>query len=163
MFHGFGSGVPSSSTRRTHPGRQTCVTQKGPSQWRGACACLLEKVCTGAPNRPPAAAYCAQTTGDSSGAPGGTMHFEELLAILFCRQGRHHHAGAGPARLRRMPEHGGRPWWLLGGKQLRHHTPRRKASPPWLGLKMSDWPTVCTEAHQSTWHHASSSSHRCES
>jgi hypothetical protein len=25
MFHGFGSGVPSSSVRWTHPGRQTCA------------------------------------------------------------------------------------------------------------------------------------------
>jgi hypothetical protein len=35
MFHGFGSGVPSSSARWMHPGLQTCVTQKGPSQRGG--------------------------------------------------------------------------------------------------------------------------------
>jgi hypothetical protein len=33
MFHGFGSSVPPSLARRTHLGRQTCVTWKGPTQW----------------------------------------------------------------------------------------------------------------------------------
>src|SRR6185437_8510213 len=32
MFHGLGSGTPSSVARRTHPGRHTSVTLKGPSQ-----------------------------------------------------------------------------------------------------------------------------------
>jgi hypothetical protein len=112
MFHGFGSGVPSSSAR------QTCVTWKGPSQRGGggeelrgrACVGLLGKVCVRAPDRPPRAAYYAQIAGDSAGAPDGTVHFTELLAILFCRLGRHHHTGAGPMWLRRMPGHEGRPW-----------------------------------------------------
>jgi hypothetical protein len=111
MFHGFGSGVPSSSAR------QTCVTRKGPSQQGGgeelrgrACVGLLGKVCVRAPDRPPGAAYYAQIAGDSAGASDGTVHFTELLAILFCRLGRHHHTGAGPMWLRRMPGHGGRPW-----------------------------------------------------
>jgi hypothetical protein len=47
-------------------------------------------------DHPPRAAYYAQTAGDSTGAPGGTMHFGELLAILFHRQGRHHRTGAAP-------------------------------------------------------------------
>jgi hypothetical protein len=46
----------------------------------------------------------------STRVPSGTVHFGELLAIFFHRQGRHHHTGAGPTRLHRMPEHGGRPW-----------------------------------------------------
>jgi hypothetical protein len=32
MFHGRGTGSPSSIAKRTHPGRHTCVTRKGPSQ-----------------------------------------------------------------------------------------------------------------------------------
>ena len=32
MFHGLGSGTPSSVARRTHPGRHTSVTLKGPYQ-----------------------------------------------------------------------------------------------------------------------------------
>jgi hypothetical protein len=32
MFHGRGTGSPSSVARRTHPGRHTQVTRKGPSQ-----------------------------------------------------------------------------------------------------------------------------------
>jgi hypothetical protein len=43
-------------------------------------------------------------------APDGTVHFGELLAIIAHRRGQYHHAGAGPARLRRMPGDGGRPW-----------------------------------------------------
>jgi hypothetical protein len=93
-----------------HLGRQTCATQKGPSQWGRACADLLGKVCAGAPNHPPGAAYYALTTRDSARMPSDTLHFRELLAILFHRQGRHHHVGAGPSQLHRMPEHGGRPW-----------------------------------------------------
>jgi hypothetical protein len=44
MFHGFGSGVLSSSARQTHPGWQTCVTQKGPSQ-RGESLCRPANLC----------------------------------------------------------------------------------------------------------------------
>jgi hypothetical protein len=47
------------------------------------CAGLLRKVCAGAPDRPPRAAYYAQTAIDSTEAPGGTVHFGELLAIMF--------------------------------------------------------------------------------
>jgi hypothetical protein len=54
--------------------------------------------------------------------------------------------GADPTWLHHMPEHEGRPWRFLGSD-----------------LKMSSWPIVRTDAHQSTWHHASSSSHRCVS
>jgi hypothetical protein len=32
MFHGRGTDSPSSIAKRRHPGRHTCVTQKGPSQ-----------------------------------------------------------------------------------------------------------------------------------
>jgi hypothetical protein len=32
MLHGRGTGSPSSVARRTHPGRHTRVTRKGPSQ-----------------------------------------------------------------------------------------------------------------------------------
>jgi hypothetical protein len=110
LFHGFGTGVPSSSTRQTHPGRQTCVTQKRPSQRGRACVGLLEKVCAGALDCPPGATYYAQTAGDSARVLGGTMHFKELLAILFRRPGRLHRAEAGRAWLHRMPGHRGRPW-----------------------------------------------------
>jgi hypothetical protein len=42
MLQGFGNGVPSSVPRRTRPGQQKCVTQKGPSQWGGGeCACTF--------------------------------------------------------------------------------------------------------------------------
>jgi hypothetical protein len=59
------------------------LPRKDPPSEGRACAGLLSKVCTGAPDRLPRAAYYAQTTDDSAGAPGGTMHFRELLAILF--------------------------------------------------------------------------------
>jgi hypothetical protein len=52
MFHGFGNGVLSSSARWMHPGRQTCVTWQGPSQWGRACASLHDKVYAGAPGHP---------------------------------------------------------------------------------------------------------------
>jgi hypothetical protein len=110
MYHGFGSGVPSSSARWTHPGRQTYVTQKGSSQRGRACASLHEKVRVRAPDHPLGTAYYAQTTGGSTRAPGDTVHFGELIAIFFRRQGQHHHARASPTQLRRMPAHGGRPW-----------------------------------------------------
>jgi hypothetical protein len=32
MFHGHGTGSPFSVAKRTHPGRHTWVTRKGPSQ-----------------------------------------------------------------------------------------------------------------------------------
>jgi hypothetical protein len=32
MFHGCGTGSPSSVAKRTHPGQHTQVTRKGPSQ-----------------------------------------------------------------------------------------------------------------------------------
>jgi hypothetical protein len=35
MFQGFKNGSPSSVAKRTHPGRQTWVTRKGPSQQGG--------------------------------------------------------------------------------------------------------------------------------
>jgi hypothetical protein len=133
MFHGFGSDIPSSSARRTHPGRQTCVTQKGPSQrGGGACASLHGKVCIGAPDRPPGAAYHSQIAGGSARAPGRTVHFKELLAIFFCRQGRHHHPGAGPAWLRRMPEHnrgGGDHGDLWGDNIFGPYTKKKGVSP----------------------------------
>jgi hypothetical protein len=34
MFHGRGTGSPSSVAKQTHPGRHTQVTRKGPSQLR---------------------------------------------------------------------------------------------------------------------------------
>jgi hypothetical protein len=82
---------------------------KDPPNGGRAYAGLLRKVCARALDHPPRAAYYAQTAGDSARAPGGTVHFGELLTILFHRLGRHHRARAGLARLRRMPEHGGRP------------------------------------------------------
>jgi hypothetical protein len=84
--------------------------KKGPPNRGRACASLHRKACAEAPNRPPRDAYYAQTAGGSTRAPGGTMHFGELLTILFRRQGQHHHARADPARLRHIPEHKGRPW-----------------------------------------------------
>jgi hypothetical protein len=84
--------------------------RKGPSSKGRACAGFLRKVCAGAPNHPPKAAYYAQTTGDSTGEPGGTMHFRDLLAILFHQLGQHHHVRASLTWLRHMPEHGRRPW-----------------------------------------------------
>jgi hypothetical protein len=84
--------------------------RKDPPSGGRACTCLLEKVCAIALDRPPVTAYYAQTAGDSIGAPGGIVHFKELLAILFRQPGRYHHAKAGPVWLRRMPGHGGRPW-----------------------------------------------------
>jgi hypothetical protein len=79
--------------------------RKDPPSEGSTCADLLGKVCAGEPDRPSGATYYAQTAGDSTGAPGGTMHFGELLAILFHRPGQHNHAKAGPTRLRCMPEH----------------------------------------------------------
>jgi hypothetical protein len=35
MFHGRGTGSPSSVAKRTHPGRHTWITRKGPSQQGG--------------------------------------------------------------------------------------------------------------------------------
>jgi hypothetical protein len=90
------------------------LPRKDPPSGRRAYAGLLGKVCVGAPDCPPGAANYTQTIGDSARAPSGTVHFGELLAILFCRPGQHHRARAGPARIHRMPEHGGRPWLLLG-------------------------------------------------
>jgi hypothetical protein len=82
MFHGFGTGVPSSSARWTHLGQQTCVTRKDPPNGSRAYAGLLEKVCVVALDRPPKATYYARTTGDSTRVPDGIVHFRELLAIL---------------------------------------------------------------------------------
>jgi hypothetical protein len=96
MFHGFGRDVPSSVARQTHLGRQTCVTQKGPSQWGRACLTLHRIVCDGAANHPPGAACYAQTVDDSIEAPGDTVHFGELLAIFIHQQGRHHHTRVSP-------------------------------------------------------------------
>jgi hypothetical protein len=62
------------------------------------------------PNHPLGAAYYAQTASDSTGAPSGTVHFRELLAILFPRPGRHHHAVASSVWLHHMPEHEGGGW-----------------------------------------------------
>jgi hypothetical protein len=36
MFQGFGRGIPSAMAKRTHPGRHTSVTLKGPSQLEGS-------------------------------------------------------------------------------------------------------------------------------
>jgi hypothetical protein len=52
-----------------------------------ACVGLLGKVCARAPDRPSGATYYTQTVGDSIEAPGGTVYFRELLAILFHRPG----------------------------------------------------------------------------
>jgi hypothetical protein len=84
--------------------------RKDPPSGGRAYAGLLGKVCAEALDPPPGVAYYAQTIGDSAEAPDGTMHFRELLAILFHRPGRHHRAEASPVRLCRMPGHGGRPW-----------------------------------------------------
>jgi hypothetical protein len=79
-----------------------------PSEGVGrAYAGLLRKVCVRVPDCPPGAAYYAQTAGDSVGAPAGTVHFGELLSILFHRPGPHHCARADPVRLCRTPEHRG--------------------------------------------------------
>jgi hypothetical protein len=75
-----------------------------------ACASHHKKVCAGAPGHPPGATYYTQTAGGSTGVLGDTVHFRELIAIPFRRQGQHHHVGAGPTQLHRMPAHGGRPW-----------------------------------------------------
>jgi hypothetical protein len=83
MFHRFGSGVPSSSARLTHLGRQACVTRKDPPSWGRACTSLHWKVCVGALDCPPGAAYYSQTTGGSAEAPGDFFHFRELIAIFF--------------------------------------------------------------------------------
>jgi hypothetical protein len=83
------------------------LLEKDPTSGGRACAELLEKVCAGAPDRPLGAAYYEQTASDSVGVPSGTMHFGQLLAILFHRRGRHHHIRADPAWLHRMPGHGG--------------------------------------------------------
>jgi hypothetical protein len=80
---------------------------KDPPSVGRACASLHKKVCARAPDHPPGAAYYTQITGGRAKAPGSTVHFEELIAIFFHRQGRHHHAGVGPARLCYMPEHRG--------------------------------------------------------
>jgi hypothetical protein len=77
--------------------------------WGRACIGLLRKVCTRALDRPLGAAYSAKIAGDSTGAPDGTMHFGELLAIFFCRPGPHHRARADLAWLHRMPRHRGKP------------------------------------------------------
>jgi hypothetical protein len=69
---------------------------KDPLSGGRACLCLHECVCAGAPDHPPGATYYAQTTGDSTEAPDGTVHFRELLAIFACRRGRYHHARASP-------------------------------------------------------------------
>jgi hypothetical protein len=82
---------------------------KDPPSGGRACLSLHRKVCIGAPDHLLGTAYYVQTAGGSAGAPGSTMHFRELLAIFVHRQDRHHHAGAGPTRLRHMLEHGGRP------------------------------------------------------
>jgi hypothetical protein len=79
--------------------------RKDPPSGGSACAGLLGKVCAGEPDCSSGATYYAQTTGDSTGAPGGAMHFGELLAILFHRPGQHNRAEAGPVWLHRMPEH----------------------------------------------------------
>jgi hypothetical protein len=84
--------------------------RKDPPSWGRACASLHGKVCARTPDRSSGVAYYAQTATGSIGVPDNTVHFGEMLAIFFRRQGRHHHAGAGPTRLRRMPEHGERPW-----------------------------------------------------
>jgi hypothetical protein len=36
MFQGLGRGIPSAVARRTHPGRHTSITLKGPSQLEGS-------------------------------------------------------------------------------------------------------------------------------
>jgi hypothetical protein len=57
--------------------------RKDPLNKERACVGLLGKVCIEALDRLPGATYYAQTAGDSTGALGGTVHFGELLAILF--------------------------------------------------------------------------------
>jgi hypothetical protein len=97
-------------------GKLVSLSKDAPSGGGGrACSSLHEKVCAIAPDRPPGAAYYAQTTGDSTEALGGTVHFRELIAIFFHRQGRHHHTRAGPARLHRMLAHGGETMVTFGG------------------------------------------------
>jgi hypothetical protein len=70
------------------PGRRIQIwklvsPEKGPPSGGRACASLHGKVCARALDRPPGAAYYAETVGGSAGAPGGTVHFRELLAIFF--------------------------------------------------------------------------------
>jgi hypothetical protein len=56
--------------------------EKDPPNGARAYAGLLGKVCVVALDRPPKASYYARTTGDSTRAPDGIVHFRELLAIL---------------------------------------------------------------------------------
>jgi hypothetical protein len=89
--------------------------EKDPPSRGRAFVCLLGKVCAREVDRPPGATYYAQTTGDSVGAPGTTMHFIELHDILFRQPGRHHRTRAGPAWLRRMVGHRGETMVTSGG------------------------------------------------
>jgi hypothetical protein len=141
---------------RACAGRQTCVTQKGPSQQGGELVQTL-------PNHPLGAAYYAQTASDSTRAPSGTVHFGELLAILFPRPGRHHHVVASSVLLHHMPEHGGGGTVTSGGIIASAPYTKKKVVSPWPCLRMSGWPIVRTKTCQFTWHHASSSNHRCAS
>jgi hypothetical protein len=69
--------------------------KKNPPSGRRARSSLHGKVCTRAPDH------------HSTEAPGGTVHFRELIAIFFHRQGRPHHAEANPMRFHRMTAHEG--------------------------------------------------------
>jgi hypothetical protein len=58
---------------------------KDPPSGGRACLDLHGKVCARSPDRPPGVAYYTQTASGSAGVPGGTMHFEEPLAIFVRR------------------------------------------------------------------------------
>jgi hypothetical protein len=70
--------------RHTQAGKLVSPEKDPPNKGRD-CASLHGKVCARAPDRPLGAAYYVQTAGGSAGAPGGTVHFRELLAICFHR------------------------------------------------------------------------------
>jgi hypothetical protein len=63
--------------------KKLVLPEKDPPSGGRACVGLLRKVCVRAPDRPLRAIYYAQTASDSARAPRGTVHFGELLAILF--------------------------------------------------------------------------------
>jgi hypothetical protein len=80
VFHPLPSGGHIQAGKLVSP-------RKDPPCGGRACASLHRKVCARALDRPPGAAYYAQTASGSTEAPGGTMHFGELITIFFHRQG----------------------------------------------------------------------------
>ena len=83
IFHGFGSGTPSSVARRTHLGRHPSITLKCPSQLGRVCGALLGLGFALGQGPRPGAPYYAQTVDDSTGAPSCNMHFGLLLATII--------------------------------------------------------------------------------